>query len=404
MTAAPGLIRYAARFTRSLHDAEDAYQRAMEIALTRAPVVEPKRFMAWLRTVLRNEALAVSAARRREGPGAGADVAEELGEALADGAAIDVLAEWRERYRVIQDGLANLTEAQRICLMLQTAGASYERIRDVTGYSLRKVERSVLEGRAGLVRWELRVAAGEACKRVDESISRVAANRATPKERRAVARHVKHCGPCRAILRERRQSNEWLAALVPVALIGGHVFAGAPDPTPMFPWWERVASGARVRVGTAVQMAMDLPGTALAKVGAGTAAVVVAGAAAIPLVSDGPRSRPAPAQVAEVAVAPTRARERTPMPSVGPPAARGTEATPGHRSPQRRRAQVAAQRRPRAERGARTATHHATALPAQPRPGVLPAGPAPAPVIRRTPAPTAAPGPPRGSVALEFGP
>ena len=138
MTSAPGLIRYAARFTRSLHDAEDAYQRAMEVALTRAPVVEPDRFMAWLRTVLRNEALAVSSARRREGPASGADVAEGYGEVLESGVAVDVLAEWRERYRSIQDGLAGLSDAQRICLMLQTAGASYERIREVTGFSLRK--------------------------------------------------------------------------------------------------------------------------------------------------------------------------------------------------------------------------------------------------------------------------
>ena len=87
MSAAPGLIRYAARYTRSLHDAEDAYQRAMEIALTRAPTVEPKRFMAWLRTVLRNEALAVSSARRREGPGLGADVADAHGAAVEDGVA-----------------------------------------------------------------------------------------------------------------------------------------------------------------------------------------------------------------------------------------------------------------------------------------------------------------------------
>ena len=101
---------------------------------------------------------------------------------LESGVAVDVLAEWRERYRSIQDGLAGLTDAQRICLMLQTAGASYERIREVTGFSLRKVERSVLEGRAGLARWELRLASGEACARLDEMIGRVAAAQATPRE------------------------------------------------------------------------------------------------------------------------------------------------------------------------------------------------------------------------------
>ena len=289
MGSAPGLIRFAARYTRSLHDAEDAYQRAMEIALTRAPVTEHRRFMAWLHTVLRNEALAVAQARRREGPGRDADVPEAYENSLEAALTVDALAEWRERYRSIQDGLAGLTEAQRVCLMLQTAGVSYERIHEITGYSMRKVERSVLEGRASLAAWEVRLASGEACERLDAAIDRVAAGRATPKEVKAVSRHVRHCGHCRAVLRDRRESNEWLAAMVPVALITSHVFAGAPDPTPVIAWWERVSGGATVRMGTIVQMAMDLPSSALAKVGAGTAAIAVASAAGAPIVADAVR-------------------------------------------------------------------------------------------------------------------
>ena len=110
MGKAPGLIRFAARYTRSLHDAEDAYQRSMEIALEGAPVTEPRRFMAWLHTVLRHEAIAVARARRREGPGAEADVAETCAELVPDSLAIDAVAEWRERYRFLQDGLAGLTD------------------------------------------------------------------------------------------------------------------------------------------------------------------------------------------------------------------------------------------------------------------------------------------------------
>ena len=40
MARAPGFIRFAARYTHSIEDAEDAYQRAMEIALTSAPVTD----------------------------------------------------------------------------------------------------------------------------------------------------------------------------------------------------------------------------------------------------------------------------------------------------------------------------------------------------------------------------
>ncbi|HET6691186.1 MAG TPA: sigma-70 family RNA polymerase sigma factor, partial [Miltoncostaeaceae bacterium] len=386
MSSAPGLVRYAARYTRSLQDAEDAYQRAMEIALTRAPTAEPQRFMAWLRTVVRNEALAVWSARRREGPGMGADVADAEGAAVADAVPVDVLAEWRERYRAIQDGLAGLTDAQRTCLMLQTAGASYERIRELTGFSLRKVERSVLEGRAGLHRWEVRLASGEACRRLDAAIWRVAGGQATPKEQRAVGRHVKHCGACRATLRDRRQSNEWLAALVPVALIGGQVLAGAPDPTPMFPWWERVADGATVRVGTMVHMAMELPGAALAKVGAATAAAVVAGAAALPLVTDAaspPPSPPTPVAADAAAVPATRAPARTePI----EPAAPARQARP--HSQARRAAQSA---RP-ATRPQNPAPARATAGRRQARtvtaPATRPASSAPPPV---QPPPASAP-------------
>ena len=105
---------------------------ALEIALTRAPVTERRRFLAWLFTVLRHEAIAVSRARTRESPGSG----EDVGEMLADEPGADdgpqAAMEWRMRYRALQDALASLSEAQRVCLMLQSAGASYEAIAQIT--------------------------------------------------------------------------------------------------------------------------------------------------------------------------------------------------------------------------------------------------------------------------------
>lgn len=404
MGAAPGLIRFATRFTRSLHDAEDAYQRAMEIALTRAPVVEPARYMAWLHTVLRNEALAVARSRRREGPGAEADVAEAYGERIHEAVSIDALAEWRDRYRSIQDGLAGLTDAQRICLMLQSAGASYERIREITGFSLRKVERSVLEGRRGLMAWELKLATGEACVRLDGPIARVAAGEATPKERRAVARHVRHCGPCRATLRNRRDSNEWLGALVPVALIGGQAMLGAPDPSPGIAWWERVAAGATVRAGHAVQMAMEMPSAALAKVGAGSAALAVVGAAGAPLVADGlgPSDAGPPAVVASRPAAVSATGESGGGNPTGTASfARARRATTEaaerarpRRSSLRARPAETVVPAPRARRSSGQAVSAAVSAPVAPAPAAAPAS-----------APAPAPAPPSASaVALEFGP
>ncbi len=408
MTSAPGLIRFATRYTRSLHDAEDAYQRAMEIALTRAPVVEPRRYMAWLHTVLRNEALAVARARRREGPAAEADVPDAYGDRLEDAVPIDALAEWRDRYRAIQDGLAGLTDAQRVCLMLQTAGASYERIREITGFSLRKVERSVLEGRQNLLAWEVRLASGEACARLDEMIGRVATGAASSRERRVVSRHVRHCGPCRATLRNRRDSDQSLAALVPVGLLAGQALVGAPDPSPMIAWWERVAGGATVRAGTMVQMAMEVPGTALAKVGAGTAAVAMAGAAGLPLVVDAaaPPSPPAAAATAEARTIDGSLISRETagdgsQTSSSLARARRVAATAADADRRRTRARIAAADEAAARVSVTARTVPANA-PAVARPAVVtaPPDPPPAPTPAPAPAPAAAP----ASVALEFGP
>jgi RNA polymerase sigma factor (sigma-70 family) len=420
MASAPGLIRFAARYTRSLHDAEDAYQRAMEIALLRAPVTEPRRFMAWLHTVLRNEALAVARARRREGPGAELDVAESCAERSQDGPGVDALAEWRERYRSIQDGLGGLTDAQRVCLILKSAGASYERIRELTGFSLRKVERSVLEGRASLHAWEVRLASGDVCEKVTPLIDRVAGGEATARERRTVTRHVRHCGPCRAVLRNRRESNEWLAGLVPVALVASETLAAGPaDPSPLIAWWERLAGGATVRAGNAVQMAMELPGAALAKVGAGTAAVVVAGAAGAPMLADAIRPGQGPPPTAAALVRPassateagggTAAPQRQARPSTPAVAPRVAARRPAARDAQDRQVERAARRRApvTAASPREPAPVVARSAPAAARPAPAPLeASVPAPVAVASPAPTPSPAPAPGpaTVALEFGP
>lgn len=309
MGRAPAFVRFASRYTRTVQDAEDAYQRAMEIALTRAPTIEQRAYTAWLYTVLRNEALAVAGSQRREGPAAAADVAETAAETIANPIGVEAIATWRERYGALHDALDGLTEAQRTCLMLQSAGATYQRIHEITGFSLRKVERAVLEGRRNLHRWEIRLVSGEVCARVEPLIDLTVAGEAGGRERRSVSRHVRHCGPCRARLRSRRQSQERLAALVPVALVGG-ALPTVPDPAPALAWWERVSGNLTVHAGTAVQTMSDLPGAAVAKVGAGAVALAVAGLAGVPLVLDAvdvpsrPASKPALAHASAAATPP----------------------------------------------------------------------------------------------------
>jgi hypothetical protein len=78
-----------------------------------------------------------------------------------------------------------------------------------------------------------------------------------------------------------------LAALVPPTLVLGEVAHALPaDPSTALGYWDRLAGGATVRVGQAWQAALDLPGALTAKVGAGAAAAVLAGAAGGPAVVD----------------------------------------------------------------------------------------------------------------------
>ncbi len=98
----------------SIEDAEDAYQRSMEIALTRAPVIDAAGFSSWLHVVIKNEAMAIADARRRELPLPDGDleasVTRDRAAAHRRAGRGDGVA---ERYRAIHDAMCGLTHPQR---------------------------------------------------------------------------------------------------------------------------------------------------------------------------------------------------------------------------------------------------------------------------------------------------
>lgn len=374
MAQAPGLVRFAARYTRSIHDAEDAYQRAMEIALREAPVVDEPEFVAWLHSVIKNEAHSIVRRQRQESPGDADDLVTDLTERSGAAPSADAMAEWRERYQGLRAALNVLTESQRVCLMLRSAGSSYGEIAVVTGYSSRKVERAVSEGRATLHGWELKAARGEDCARILPALTRLVDNEATSREERSVERHTKKCRTCRSLLTSRRKAAMELASFVPPALIAGVVLpTRPPDASQAIAWWDRIAGGATVRAGSAWQSALELPGMLGTKVGAGAAAAVVAGVAGGPFVADAVRGDPPPARATAAIVRPAT------LPPAAPPAPVVRRATP-----------PAAPVKPRARAPVRART--------EPSRRAVVAPPAPAP--RRTSPP---PAPPRAA-SLEFGP
>src|SRR3954465_3717660 len=63
----PEIMAVARRYSRSPEDAEDAYQRGLEILLTKAPSTAPGHLLPWLKTVVKHEAFALHRARERAG-------------------------------------------------------------------------------------------------------------------------------------------------------------------------------------------------------------------------------------------------------------------------------------------------------------------------------------------------
>src|SRR3954453_4322004 len=63
-----GLLATARRYSVSPEDAEDAYQRGVEILLTKAPTTHESELLPWLKTVVKHEAYAVRKSNGRSLP------------------------------------------------------------------------------------------------------------------------------------------------------------------------------------------------------------------------------------------------------------------------------------------------------------------------------------------------
>ncbi len=131
-------------------DAEDAFQRAVEILLTKAPERPPNALIAWMQVVTRREALAVRRARERI-----LAAWRDDGNDLFDGLLCErpgpmERAERRERVAAAAEALAELKPDERLAIVLQAHGYSYAEIGELCRWTYTKVNRSLAEGRARL--------------------------------------------------------------------------------------------------------------------------------------------------------------------------------------------------------------------------------------------------------------
>lgn len=142
--------RTARRGSLCADDAEDAFQRAVEILLTRAPEEGTGSLAAWMHVVTRREASAVR--RQRSRLLGGADPAAPGEELPSDRPGPVEQVEGRERVAVAAGRLRRLKPQERRALALQAAGCSYAEIQAITGWTYTKVNRCLAEGRADLRR------------------------------------------------------------------------------------------------------------------------------------------------------------------------------------------------------------------------------------------------------------
>ena len=296
---APRLIRYAARYSATPEDAEDVYQRAMEIALRRAPTSNQTELLRWLYVVVRNEAMALARARRWERASEPDDIVD-----LVATPGPEVAAEWHERHRQLRDALATLTESERTCIALNGAGLSYAEIVACTGFTQRKVERSLVEGRSRLHAWEARMREGSECVSIEMLLIKVVDDEASSWERRRASRHVGHCGTCRAELRQLRARRVLIASLVPTGLMSGTALAAQPaDPGAISETWHQITGATSVRIGGFWQSLFDSPGPMLGKLGASAAATAVIIGTATGVIRPQITSSPARVQMASLMAA-----------------------------------------------------------------------------------------------------
>ncbi|HYP55306.1 MAG TPA: sigma-70 family RNA polymerase sigma factor, partial [Solirubrobacterales bacterium] len=220
------LRRTARRYSLCAEDAEDAYQRGLEILLTKAPTEQPRELLAWTTTVVKHEALAVRRARERLlGLGAvGRDEepdTDPVARLPSPGAGPLERLERREEIARGREAIRALKPAERRTLALLAEGYSYAEIGEITGFSKTKVNRCLAEGRERFRRIVASSEDGSRCAELRPLLSAFCDGEAGPRQSEEAREHLRACGRCRATMRAYRAAPATVAALSPLPLVLG---------------------------------------------------------------------------------------------------------------------------------------------------------------------------------------
>jgi RNA polymerase sigma factor (sigma-70 family) len=274
---ADSLLRTARRYSLCPDDAQDAYQRALEIFMGHAERLDPARAGGWLHVVVKREAQAIR--RSRQKLVASDDVNLDVHEARSLPTPDERLATF-DRMRRSAEALQRLKPQELRALWLRAEGHSYNEISALTGWSYTKVNRCVTEGRRSFLARYADIESGAECERWLPVISAMIDGEAEPEQLIALRPHLRNCPGCRATLRALQDSSAPLAAVLPVPL--AVVTANTADQVTslLTRLYEMIAGGLHDRAATSltkVQAVVETTAAGKAAAIAGAAAAVASG-------------------------------------------------------------------------------------------------------------------------------
>jgi RNA polymerase sigma factor (sigma-70 family) len=272
---ADSLLATARRHSLCADDAQDAYQRTMEIFVRRAPTLDPERAYKWVHTVCKHEAWAVRGQRQRLVSSEEPDFDREEARHLPSPE--ERLVSF-ERLRRSAEALQRLKPHELRALWLKAEGFSYAEICEQTGWTHTKVNRCIAEGRRAFLARYAGIEEGAECERWLPLLAAIVDGEATPGQLLEVRPHLRNCPACRATVREMHATTAPLAALFPVALAPTTLDrVNEPVSSALVRLYEALTGGVHER---AVAAALKLQ-TAAEAASAGKLAAIAASAAAI---------------------------------------------------------------------------------------------------------------------------
>jgi RNA polymerase sigma factor (sigma-70 family) len=340
------ILATARRYAATFEDAEDAYQRGLEILLTKAPTTREEELVPWLKTVVKHEAFALRRQRDRHAP-----VTDdgELRDRSTAAAATHDQAERLERLSQGAEALRQLKPHEMRALLLKGEGYSYAEICQITGWSYTKVNRCLTEGRQALAVRLAGIQGGVECGKLAPLLSALADGEARADDVARLRLHMKTCLACRARLREFRDAPAHVAALVPPVALVGTGGAGGGALRQLLESLLGTAQHKAAALGERAHAAAELAGAQKVAAVAASAAALAGGGTAVdrlanhephrpggeerrlraepvkeevavdPAPAPGPPQAPAPDEPSATEAAPAPAPSSAPAPSPPPP-------------------------------------------------------------------------------------